>query len=117
MAPRSRPSAPRQQAISEPSRTSGTAIACCTRQPRACLLRGHPHLHRMGTRATEPGAGAAAIRMQARSGGESREKAPFRSAVPHFYRPIRIARASAVVDECLELAEGITALTAMKLQE
>jgi len=69
---------------------------------RQALFAEYPHLARIGQ--IMPG-GPADIHQLATLGGEA-DKAPFRSAIEDFYLSNPIARASAVMAECSELAEG-----------
>ncbi len=71
-------------------------------QLRQTIFKAHPHLMRIDT--IEAGV-ASDIEKLAALGGNV-DKAPFRSPVTDFYFTNAIARASAVMAECSQLANG-----------
>jgi NADH-quinone oxidoreductase subunit G len=74
---------------------------------RAALFKTHPHLARVDAIAAGDAADLSKL-----SGGGAPDKAPFRSAISDFYLTNPIARASATMAECSELAAGQRTLTA-----
>jgi NADH-quinone oxidoreductase subunit G len=75
---------------------------------RRALYQAYPHFMCIGQ--ITPAAAADVAALAARGG--TADKAPFRSSVEHFYFTNPIARCSAVMAECVAIAEGRAALTA-----
>ena len=77
-------------------------------QLRQALFKAHPHLQRLDQIAPAERADIAALAAR----GGTLEKAAFGRALDDFYFTNPIARASAVMAECSQIAEGHAALTA-----